>query len=391
MGGDGLDTLTAELAALRGENAMLRETLDAIDGTVAVYGPDLRYRFGNRRYHELFPHLPPDEMLAGRHYADVLALSIDAGTVADRSAYADPQAFIARRVAEIGDRDRKSRELYNKKTDTWALIRVKWTPTGNRVALRVDITELKRLQQELLRSQRMETIGRISGGVAHDFNNLLTVIIGNLEMIRLRPDDPARVRARSAAALAAAEAGAQLIRQLLTFAQRDIARPRIVNPNVLLAGMADLLRRTIGQAIPLAMALGPDVGSANIDASQFESAIVNLLLNAREAVVAVRGIDATGAITLTTRNEGRDMIAVSVSDTGAGMTEDVAAQAFEPFFTTKPMGTASGLGLSQVYGFAAGAGGQARIDSAPGRGTTITLLLPRAAPANESQGVSAPP
>ncbi len=371
-----------ELTALRRENAMLRETLDAIDGGVVVYDADAIYRFGNAGYHAVFPHLPPDTELAGLPFEELLAMSIAAGSVADPSAYANPEAFKRRRRAEILDRDGVPlREIHNTERDQWSQIRVKWTPSGNRVSLRIDITELKRLQSELLRAQRMETIGRISRGVAHDFNGLLTVIVSNLEMIRLYARDPARVATLADSALNAAEEGARLIRQLLTFARRDMTRPRVLDPNRLLAGMDDLLRRTTGPDIDFQIVPG-EAGQACFDASQFEGAIANLALNAREAVRATgRAGEGAGRITIATgrvaTKEG-EFVSVAVADTGCGMPPEVAAQAFEPFFTTKPTGSGPGLGLSQVYGFVTGAGGQTRIDSTVGQGTTVTMLLPLA-------------
>jgi signal transduction histidine kinase len=366
-----------EVEALRRENAMLRATLDAIDGTVVVYGPNLEYCFGNRPYHEFFPYLPPEPELVGRSFGEVLALSIAAGAVPDADAYTDPQAFIARREAEMRDRDASTRDVHLPAQGTWSQIRVKWTPSGHRVALRIDITEQKRLQRERTQAQRMETIGRISGGIAHDFNNLLTVIISNFEMIRLRPSDPDRVSTLAANGLAAADAGAALIRQLLTFAQRDLARLRKLSPDLLLSEMAELLVRTVGAGIGFEVTLAAQTGLVTMDASQFESAVLNLVLNAREAIAAAGG---AGQITLTTRQtEAPDGTAVSVYDTGTGMTEEVAAHAFEPFFTTKKIGDGPGLGLSQVYGFVNGIKGKVRIDSTPGRGTSVTMWLPAAA------------
>lgn len=368
------DDAAATIAALQRENALLRETLDAIDGTVVVYDSDLRYRFSNRGYHDLFPHLPSDQDLAGKHFADILALSIAAGAVADPEAAVEPASFTARRIAEIQDRSRPVREARNPKTDTWSQIRVKWTPTDNRVALRVDITALKRLEQELLRAQRLETVGRISGGVAHDFNNLLTVIMSNLELIRLRPTDIPRVDRLAADALQAADAGARLIRQLLTFSRRDMTQPRPWDPGELLTGMEDLLQRTAGTGNQLVLNLDPAAGQSIFDASQFESAIINLLLNAREAI-ALTGTH--GAVTVSTRQVGAASLTISVTDSGGGMSPEVATQAFEPFFTTKAFGLGPGLGLSQVYGFVTGAGGHVTIDTLSGKGSTITLCLPR--------------
>jgi signal transduction histidine kinase len=367
----------SELEMLRRENAMLRETLDAIDGTVVVYSDDLRYRFGNRAYHELFPWQPPDEELVGRSYEELLGASIDAGMAADPNAGEDRAGYIARRAAELRDRKLATREIYHRKLDQWWQIRAKWTPSGNRVALRIDITGLKRLQKELLRAHRMETIGRVSGGVAHDFNNLLTIITGNLEMIRMRANDPARVTALAGTAMSAAENGAKLIRQLLTFAQRDLTQPRRLNANQLLSDMADLLRRTGGFETAFSLQLGDEVGESHFDSTQFESAVVNLVLNAREALAGCEEPRLIKVSTACERLGAVDYVAVSVADSGAGMTDAVAAQAFEPFFTTKPVGSGPGLGLSQVHGFASGAGGWVRINSAPGQGTTVTILLPR--------------
>ncbi|HEY0267162.1 MAG TPA: ATP-binding protein, partial [Rhizomicrobium sp.] len=302
---------------------------------------------------------------------------IDAGSVVDRQAYTDRAAFVARRLVEMQDRTLETREAYEQQHDRWWQFRVKYTPSGNRVSLRIDITDLKRLQQQLLRAHRMETIGRVSGGVAHDFNNLLTIITGSLEMIRLRASDP-RVTGLADTALTAAENGARLIRQLLTFAHRDLTRPRLLDPSAVLAGMEELLRRTAGAEVDFALDLAKGLGKARFDPVQFESAIVNLILNAREALA---GRPAPRRILVATGRQnvnGQDFLAISITDSGVGMTEEAVAQAFEPFFTTKPVGSGPGLGLSQVHGFATGAGGQAHIHSLRARGTTVTILLPPA-------------
>jgi signal transduction histidine kinase len=286
-------------------------------------------------------------------------------------------------VADLDDRSKTGRDVYNPVHDRWLELRVRWTPSGNSVALRIDVSELKRLQQEVLRAQRVETIGRTSAGVAHDFNNLLTVIISTLELINLRADNPARVATLAATALESAESGARLVRQLLTYARRDVTQPELLDPNAVLTGIAALLRRTAGSEVMLTFKLGGDAGGlglARFDPSQFEGALINLVMNARYAVEAAwERLQGGGLITLTTARhagENGDMLAISVADNGIGMPEDIAAHAFEPFFTTRGVGGGSGLGLSQVYGFAAGAGGQTRIDSTPGAGTTVTILLP---------------
>ncbi len=364
--------LRQRLAAATQENAVLRETLDTIDGAIVVYDPEQRYLFANQAYHATFPHLPPDSVLKRLRYADVLALSIAAGAIADPMARLNPSGFISRRVTEMDDRRLGVREIHHPGADRWSQIRVKWTEGGNRVSLRIDITELKRLQKHLLSAQRMESISRISGGVAHDFNNLLTVITSSLEMISLRPDDTTRVRSWSDSALVAAETGARLIRQLLTFARRDVVQPQLLEPNALLAGMHERLAYAAGPDNRLQLVLGPECGQASFDAIQFEAAMLNLVRNAGEAMS--RRPRSVPIIIRTSRTDG--VISIAVSDAGWGMDADVAAQAFEPFFTTKPVGAGPGLGLSQVYGFAAGAGGQAHIATEAGQGTTVTIELP---------------
>jgi signal transduction histidine kinase len=372
---DQIAYLHRRLNAAVEENTVLRDTLDAVDGSVVVYDPNQRFLFANQSYRAKFPHLPPDDVLRRLRYADVLALSIAAGAIADPAARLDPASFIGRRVAEMDDRRTTVRETHHPGTDRWSQLRVRWTPGGNRVALRIDITELKRLQQHVLRAQRIESISRISGGVAHDFNNLLTVITSNLEMIGLRPQDPSRIRDWAGRALAAAEIGAQLIRQLLTFAHRDVIHPQLLEPNALLVDMHERLARAIGAPFGLQFVPGCDCGHVWIDSLQFEAAMINLVRNSAEAL---KGMEAPAPIMIRTSNAD-GLVRIAVSDAGRGMEADIAAQAIEPFFTTKPVGAGSGLGLSQVYGFATAAGGQARIATEPGRGTTVTIELPAVA------------
>jgi CheY-like chemotaxis protein len=211
------------------EIAMLRDTLDALDASVVVYDSQLRYRFGNRVYHQTFPHLPDDSVLAGETYAQVLGRSIDAGSVGDPQAYTDREAFIARRVAEVSDRWLGPYDIIGPGPDRTCQIRGQWTPSGNRVSLRIDTTNITRLHRELLAAQRMETIARLSGKIAHDFNNLLTVIIGNLELLQLTATT-ADAAALATAALAAAETGARLTGELLA------AAPTLTPPTTSQAG-----------------------------------------------------------------------------------------------------------------------------------------------------------
>ncbi len=366
------------LSSLAQQNAMLRETLDCIDAGVVVYDSERNFHFGNATYHQAFPHLPPDSVLRRMRYEDVLRLSIAAGVLDDPRAYSDTDAFVAQRCREVVDREANPvRELHHPGRDQWWQIRVNWTPSDKIVALRVDITELKRLQRELLRAQRMETIGRLAGGIAHDFNNLLTVIVGCLEMIQARAPHVPEAVVLATNALAAADAGARLTHELLTFARRDLMRPRVLDPNTLLTGMEELLRRALGPGITLQLDLQAEIASVNVDPGPFEAAIMNLVMNAREAIVIAGG---QGSVRVISRDApASGSVTVEVSDTGCGMTPEVAAQAIEAFFTTKAPGTASGLGLSQAHEFAAAAGGRLTLETRPGGGTRVIIRLPATA------------
>ncbi|MCJ2034261.1 ATP-binding protein [Methylobacterium sp. J-068] len=253
------------------------------------------------------------------------------------------------------------------------------------VGVVIDTTDRREAEQRLNQAQKMEAIGQLTGGVAHDFNNLLTVIVGNLDMIVRRPDDARRVERLATSAMTAARRGAEVTEKLLSFSRRQVLRPETVNPNHLLKDFQGLLRRALGETVTLVLDLDAALDPVRLDPGQFESAILNLAVNARDAM--------PGGGTLTVRTENLavtperraawpdltegDYVRVSVTDTGTGMDAATAARAFEPFFTTKDVGKGTGLGLSQVYGFVRQGGGQVRVASAPGLGTTLTIDLPR--------------
>jgi signal transduction histidine kinase len=365
----------ADTEALIRENRLLRETLDAVDGSIVVHDGELRFRLANKGYHDLYPHLPPDHETAGMHFSDMLRASIAAGVYSDPRALTDTEAYVAERVAQMSRRVDSVSNVYRASAKRWSQVRTRWTPSGNRVALRVDITESKRLEEELVRNQRVKTVGRIAGGVAHHFNNLLTVICGNLDLLLQQPDLSARSLDLAERALVGAEQGGKLTRQLLTFAQRDISRPRRIDINPFLDGMAALLHSVLGSTVALEMRQDGRKAAVNVDPAKLETAMVNLILNARDAIAGRPG----GRVEIRTalqQQQGGLFRVIAVTDNGAGMTPDVAAEAFEPFFTTRHPSAASGLGLSEVHGFATGAGGDARIASRPGEGTTVEMLLP---------------
>jgi PAS domain S-box-containing protein len=250
--------------------------------------------------------------------------------------------------------------------------------------LEESLEERARAEAALAQAQRLETVGRLTGGVAHDFNNLLTVVIGGLDMILKNPADTARVTRLSEAALAAGRRGERLTRQLLAFARRQELRPEIVDVCALIEQVEPLVRRAVDEAVELSVICEPDVGTSRLDAAQFEAALLNLVVNAADAVNGAGRIEIHARRRVLAAGEVQDLpagdyVSVAVSDTGPGMSPEVVARAFEPFFTTKEVGKGTGLGLAQVYGFIRQVGGTAIIDSRPGKGASITLYAPAAA------------
>ncbi|HQT76846.1 MAG TPA: response regulator [Rhodopila sp.] len=254
-----------------------------------------------------------------------------------------------------------------------------------------EIAERKRAEAALMQAQRLEAIGQLTGGVAHDFNNLLTAVIGNLELLQ-RSQTTERAQRQAEAALQAAQRGGALTRQLLAYARKQHVEPRPLDVNTVVDGMRDMLRRSLGGLVTIETNLATGNWLAMADPVQVESIVLNLAINARDAMPDGGVLQITteempaGAPTLPGELEHRDYIMVAVSDGGTGMPPAVANRAFEPFFTTKEIGKGSGLGLAQVHGVATQFGGTARLRSTPGVGTTVEVFLPRA-PANATEPV----
>ena len=252
---------------------------------------------------------------------------------------------------------------------------------------------MRRVEAQLRQAQKMEAIGQLTGGIAHDFNNLLTAVIGNLELLQSRLSDQ-RSRSLAEAALRSALRGGQLTQQLLAYARRQNLSPRPVDVNAVIAGMGELLQRSLGGLVQVVIDLAPDAWPATSDPTQLELVVLNLAINARDAMpaggqlrIATENVDRQEAARLAVLDPG-DYVRIAVIDTGIGMTSDVLEHALEPFFTTKPIGKGSGLGLAQVYGVATQFGGTVRLASEPGAGTTVEVFLPRAATAAASPGAS---
>jgi signal transduction histidine kinase/ActR/RegA family two-component response regulator len=250
-------------------------------------------------------------------------------------------------------------------------------------ALKAEAAEREAAEAQLRQVQKMEAVGQLTGGIAHDFNNMLAVVVGGIDLGLRRLNGPRReVMIHLNNAMEGATRAAALTRRLLSFARSEPLMPERVDSNELISGMSDLLDRTLGERIRVQVDLGTDTWPAYVDPHQLENAIVNLAVNARDAM------EGEGLMRVATENvhlvanevgdiRAGDYVKISVTDTGCGMTQEIVDRAFEPFFTTKPVGKGTGLGLSQIFGFAHQSGGEVGIESQLGRGTTVSIYLPR--------------
>ena len=250
-------------------------------------------------------------------------------------------------------------------------------------ALKAEAIERQAAEAQLRQVQKMEAVGQLTGGIAHDFNNMLAVVVGGIDLARRRLDGPRReVMAHLTNAMEGATRAAALTRRLLSFARSEPLLPERIDTAVLLGGMSELLDRTLGERITVNTRLSEEAWPVFVDPHQLENAILNLAVNARDAM------EGTGKLTIRTRNttmksngvgdiRAGEYLVIEVTDTGCGMTPEVKERAFEPFFTTKSVGKGTGLGLSQIFGFAHQSGGEVGIDSQVGKGTTVSIYLPR--------------
>ena len=250
-------------------------------------------------------------------------------------------------------------------------------------ALKAEAIERQAAEAQLRQVQKMEAVGQLTGGIAHDFNNMLAVVVGGIDLARRRLDGPRReVMAHLTNAMEGATRAAALTRRLLSFARSEPLLPERLDTAVLLGGMSELLDRTLGERIKVTTKLAEEAWPVFVDPHQLENAILNLAVNARDAM------DGTGKLIIRTRNKAMqanqvgdiragEYLVIEVTDTGCGMTPEVKERAFEPFFTTKSVGKGTGLGLSQIFGFAHQSGGEVGIESQVGKGTTVSIYLPR--------------
>jgi two-component system, cell cycle sensor histidine kinase and response regulator CckA len=375
--------------ALRQSQAHLELLSDSAPALISYIGPDLRYHACNRGYTTWFG-LPRDQVV-GRDMREVL------GEKAWEAVGPRVRAALAGETvdyeAEVGYRYGGTRWIHARYIPHCA---ADGTILGA-IALVTDITQRKRAESALRTAERMEAVGRLAGGVAHETNNQMTVVLGCAAFALRMHDLPAEVRQELLAIQGAAQRTAAITAQLLAFSRQQVLRAEPLDLNATVEAFAPILRRTLGERSELVLKLAPEIGSILADRAQVEQMLVNLTLNARDAMPG------GGRLTLETRaatftnpepaSDAREPLApgryavLAVSDTGRGMTSGILERAFEPFFTTKPLGEGTGLGLSTVYGIVRQLGGDIHAESVPGGGTTFRIHLPLAgdpAPAEES-------
>jgi signal transduction histidine kinase/ActR/RegA family two-component response regulator len=316
--------------------------------------------------------------------AERLRRGVPVGAIATGLVEADRVGFALRRTGATLLRREKALQELNATLESRVGERTAELAAANE-RLRAEIAERAQAEEQLRQAQKMEAVGRLTGGIAHDFNNLLTGVLGNLELLRRRlvGSDNLRYADR---AISAAERGARLTKQLLAFSRRQHLQPRPLDVNALVDGMIGLLGSTLGGKMRIERRLGRDAWLAMADPTQLEMIVLNLSINARDALPSGGTVVIeTANVTVTTQAREEDpapgdYLMLRVSDNGIGMAPDVLARAFDPFFTTKPAGEGSGLGLSQVLGISKQMGGGVRIESTPGRGTAVEVYLPRTKP-----------
>jgi PAS domain S-box-containing protein len=376
----------AERALLESEER-LRSLLDNSPNLICLKDLDGRYLLVNREFEEVLG-LVRSEVLGKTAY-DVFPEELARRFAAHDADVMECRDVVIREEFGVVGADGASHDYISCR---FPLFGLDGSMTGI-ANIDTDISEHRAAEERLRQAQKMEAVGQLTGGVAHDFNNLLAVIMGNTELLsdRLGEEDPAlKAIAR------AATRGAELTERLLAFSRRQPLRPQVFDPGALVSRMSEMLTRTLGETIEIKTSTSPSLASALADPGQLESALLNLALNARDAmpgggklIIGCSNIrlDEDDVVPYSEVRAG-DYVLLTVSDTGTGMSSEVRDHAFEPFFTTKGVGQGSGLGLSMVYGFAKQSGGHVTIYSEEGHGTTVKLYLPRAGEATRSGSAS---
>jgi signal transduction histidine kinase len=367
-----------EAHSLARKTAQLEATLAGMSDGIMMVDAQLCLLAWNDKFPD-FTGVPREALRVGMTMEDMLRSQAAAGEFGA----VDVEDEVERRMALL--RSGGSTGTLQRVRPNGRMLELRRNPIagGGFVTLYTDATARHQAEERLRQAEKMAAVGRLTAGVAHDFNNLLSSIIGNADMLERELGDAPVLTRRLGIILQSADRGADLVQRLLAFARQQPLDPTAVNLNGIARGMLDLLQSTLGQAVRVEMALDARLWPALVDPVRIEHVILNLAINARDAMPQ-GGVLTVATANLAGAEPGADLpagdyVSVAVTDTGTGMTEAVLRNAFEPFFTTKPVGQGSGLGLSQVYGMATQSGGGVRIDSAVGRGTTVTVFLPRAA------------
>ena len=354
---------------------------DSLPIAIHLWGPDGRLIVTNRTQHEWFPEQEA-AMQPGAKLEDYIRLNVKAEMV--DAPPDDFEAYVAERLENFKNPTTTVSERQHI-GGRWLQVINKRLPNGSIVGIRLDVTDSRQSEELLHQAQKMQAVGQLTGGVAHDFNNLLAIIMGNLELLLEQTERGSKIFTFGENALNATRRGADLTHRLLAFSRKQSLAPVSVDIDQLVRGIQHLLIRTLGENMEIELVSGTGLWRCHADPRQLENVILNLSINARDAMPQ------GGHLTIETANVNLDeayaatqedvtpgqYVQLAISDTGSGMPPEVMAQAFDPFFTTKEAGKGSGLGLSMIYGFVKQSGGHARIYSEVGKGTTVKIYLPR--------------
>ncbi|HXH04764.1 MAG TPA: PAS-domain containing protein, partial [Candidatus Competibacteraceae bacterium] len=370
---------------LKEQTRLLETVFDSMTDGLSVFDRDGRLVAWNPQYLAIL-RLPAEQIHAGMSLEAVQALLA-------REPH-ENRALDGRAVdmAELNLRRREQPSSFERHYAGGRVVefRSRPMPGGGFVTLYSDLSERKAVEAQLRQAQKMEVLGQLTGGVAHDFNNLLAAVIGNLQLLESTEPLAEAGQRYTRRALAAAERGANLVHRLLAFARRQRLAPEPLRVDELIEGMLDLLEYSVGSGVAIELDLQAGDAWVHADPAQLENALLNLAINASAAMPG------GGRLRFATRVQAAETaVEICVADSGSGIPEELLGRVFEPFFTTKPHGQGSGLGLSMVYGFVKQSGGDIRIDSRVGEGTTVSITLPRlpqvAAVASEAPAAAAPP
>ena len=364
--------------ALRRSQQRLRVIADSLPVSIVQVDLGGRFRFVNLTFEQW--HDSIGEQVVGKHFSEVLTPAMQDALLPHLPAMREGRAHSFETSVDYPDGRTRNVEITYQ-----PLLRRSGRVRGV-VIMSTDATERRSTEAKLRQAMKMEAVGQLTGGLAHDFNNLLAVVLGNLQLLERNVDDDEKVQRRLRAALDATQRGAELTTRLLAFSRQQSLEPEIIDINELLQGLRSLLHHTLGATVEMALEIVDDPWETKIDPSQLETAVLNLAINARDAMPN------GGELTISTDNVHLgnneipnaedlipgDYVLLKVADTGYGIPPGIMTKVVQPFFTTKEVGKGSGLGLSMVYGFVKQSGGHVRIDSVEGRGTTIELYLPRA-------------